>query len=224
MSLINDALKRAKQTQEKNSPPLAPGAPMRPADGAVRENASSGAIWILLGALVMGLAAAVLIFVAMRGGKAKPVLTSAPAAKPVAGTPPAPTAPAQVAKPPPLAEPAPKLAAVVVPKPSAAPAPVVTAPVAPPVLSTPSPPLVTAESAAPMAAPASNAVVPAPVVSRALPKLQGIFYRPDRPSALLDGKTIWVGGRSGEFLVVAITRQSATLVRGGETNVLSLGE
>jgi hypothetical protein len=57
-----------------------------------------------------------------------------------------------------------------------------------------------------------------------LPKLQGIFYRPNRPSALLNGKTVMIGGRSGEFLVVAITQQSVTVARAGKTNVLSLPE
>jgi hypothetical protein len=66
--------------------------------------------------------------------------------------------------------------------------------------------------------------VEAPPAPPPLPKLQGIFYRPDRPSALLNGRTVFVGGRSGEFLVLAITQTSVTVTRAGQTNVLELPE
>jgi len=75
---------------------------------------------------------------------------------------------------------------------------------------------------APVGATNVAAVVPEP--QPALPKLQGIVYRPDRPSALLNGKTVLIGGRSGDFLVVAITQQAVTVVRAGQTNVLMLTE
>jgi hypothetical protein len=55
-----------------------------------------------------------------------------------------------------------------------------------------------------------------------LPKLQGIIYRPDRPAVLLNGKTVLIGGTSGEYRVVAISQQSATVVRAGQTNVLEM--
>ena len=221
MSLINDALKRAKQAQDRNAPPLAPGAPLRPVEAAPRKASSSGAIWILLGALLLGLAAAVLILVAIRGGKATPVPGVATEPRPAISTTPAPTVPVPATKPQLSAAPTPKPVAVVTTQPILAPAPVVTTPV---VTAPVPPPTIPAETTAPVAATVSNAVVPAPVAAPALPKLQGIFYRPDRPSALLNGKTVLVGGRSGEFLVVKITQQSVTLVRAGETNVVSLAE
>jgi hypothetical protein len=64
----------------------------------------------------------------------------------------------------------------------------------------------------------------APPPGIAWPKLQGIFYRPDRPSALLNGRTFLVGERSGDCLVLAIDRQSVTLVSAGQTNVLRMAQ
>jgi len=55
-----------------------------------------------------------------------------------------------------------------------------------------------------------------------LPKLQGVVYRPERPAALLDGKTVLVGRTSGEYRVVAISQQRVTVVRAGQTNVLEM--
>jgi hypothetical protein len=70
------------------------------------------------------------------------------------------------------------------------------------------------------------AAVALPTVERPppppLPKLQGIFYRPERPAALLNGKTVLIGGMSGEYRVVAISQQSATVERAGQTNVLKM--
>jgi hypothetical protein len=61
-----------------------------------------------------------------------------------------------------------------------------------------------------------------PLPKPVLPKLQGIFYRPDRPEAIIDGKTVLVGDRVGEFRVLAISRDDVTLAGAGQTNVLSL--
>jgi len=56
------------------------------------------------------------------------------------------------------------------------------------------------------------------------PKLQGIFYATRNPSAVLNGKSVFIGGRVGEFVVAAIERQSVTVVGAGLTNVLSLSD
>jgi hypothetical protein len=58
------------------------------------------------------------------------------------------------------------------------------------------------------------------------PKLQGIVYNPKNPSATISGKPVFVGEKVGEWKVVAIDKESATLVAlsGGETNVLRLRE
>jgi hypothetical protein len=54
-------------------------------------------------------------------------------------------------------------------------------------------------------------------------RLQGIVFS-TRPSAVINGKTLFVGDRVREFRVVAITRDAAVLVGGGRTNTLSLSE
>jgi hypothetical protein len=63
-------------------------------------------------------------------------------------------------------------------------------------------------------------------VVKAAPKLQGIVFNPRSPSATISGKTVFVGERVGEWRVSAIDKDTATLVgvANGETNVLRLGE
>ncbi len=58
----------------------------------------------------------------------------------------------------------------------------------------------------------------------ALPKLQGIVFNPRRPSAVINGKTLFVGDRVAGFRVMAIGRDTATLVSAGQTNILTLEE
>ncbi len=53
-------------------------------------------------------------------------------------------------------------------------------------------------------------------------KLQGIFYRPSNPSAVVNSKTVFVGDRIANAKVKAIDRQSVTLDLLGETKVLTL--
>jgi hypothetical protein len=83
------------------------------------------------------------------------------------------------------------------------------------------------------ASPAGNAMVPArantpAVVAAATPpkpdplKLQGILFSPNRPSAMIGGKTVFVGDQLGEFHVAAIASDSATLISDTQTNVLKL--
>jgi len=54
------------------------------------------------------------------------------------------------------------------------------------------------------------------------PRLQGITYNPRNPSALIGGKTVFVGEHVGPYRVTAISRDSATVVGNGETNLLLL--
>jgi len=55
-------------------------------------------------------------------------------------------------------------------------------------------------------------------------KLQGIVFNPNRPSAVINGRTLFIGDKIRDMRVVAITPDSATLAGGGHTNVLSLAE
>ncbi|HNQ73034.1 MAG TPA: hypothetical protein PKN95_05460 [Verrucomicrobiota bacterium] len=66
-----------------------------------------------------------------------------------------------------------------------------------------------------------------PVMAVAVPgpqfKLQGIFYHPQNPSVILDGRTVFPGDRvAGGFRVGIITSTNVTLVSPTATNVLSL--
>ena len=77
-------------------------------------------------------------------------------------------------------------------------------------------------------APAPAVVTPAaPVEEPAKPvaptyRLQGIFYRPSNPSAVVNNKTVFLGDSVSGSRVKAIDRQSVTLERDGTTQVLTL--
>lgn len=64
--------------------------------------------------------------------------------------------------------------------------------------------------AAPAAPPVSAA--PEPVNPLFAPKLQGIFYSPTDPTAILDGKTVHRGDRFKKYLVREITPASVILL------------
>ena len=102
--------------------------------------------------------------------------------------------------------PEPKLVAVAQAPAPAAPKPVVTSATSTPPAPVQAPAVV---NAAPPAAPASF-------------KLQSIIFDPRRPSAMVSGKLLFVGDRISDFHVVAIRKDSVTLVGGGQTNVLEL--
>src|SRR5882672_363028 len=53
---------------------------------------------------------------------------------------------------------------------------------------------------------------PAPVKQPDMPKLQGIFYSPTTPSAILDGKTIRPGDKFQQYKVKEISKYTVTLV------------
>ena len=66
------------------------------------------------------------------------------------------------------------------------------------------------------AAAVDDADIPPPL------RLQGIFYRPSRPSAVVNSQTVYIGDSVGGGTVKAIGRESVTLVVHGETKVLTL--
>src|SRR5207244_2519199 len=53
-------------------------------------------------------------------------------------------------------------------------------------------------------------------------RLQGIFYRPKKPSAVINSQTVFIGNTVGGGKVIAIDRESVTLQVDGETKVLTL--
>ena len=198
MSLINDALKRATQAQPSNTPPTEPGAPMQP----VEQRRPVGLpiyftptlLFIVCGAcwfLVKG-------WEAHRQAGLYPEPVSVQARETVDT--PAPAAPES-------AVPANRHFAL-----DAAPTPA----------SSSQP----AAKEAPAGALAQTGVAAATVPdddqtkSTAL-KLQGIFYRPRNPSAVINSKTVFVGDPIANGRVKAIDRQSVTVDLGGETKVLT---
>ena len=67
--------------------------------------------------------------------------------------------------------------------------------------------------------------MPPPVSPQTPPlRLQAIVFNPKRPSALISGKTVFVGDKVGNSRVVAIDQESATIAGAGKTNVLTLEE
>jgi hypothetical protein len=189
MSLINDALRRASQSQQEK---ISGGPPLRP----VEPKRGGGMGWILPAVIILLIAAA-FFFIGMAMSKRKP--------SPVATTPeisPAQqvvTAPATAAT-----------AAVPVSAPASIPSPaisnvnevaVISNSVPPPQPSPPPPP-------------------PPPQL-----KLQGIFYTPPQPSAIVNGKTVFVGDSVGDFTVKEITKNSVVLQNAdGSEKKLTIGQ
>ena len=213
MSLINDALKRARHAQRKEAPPPAPGLLLRAVEEAPPKSSGTG-IWLPLAVAVVVVIGLVVFWAVNLGeadSKVGPVTmqetTGSPAAAETASMPEPPAI---------LPEPKPEPATSVGPEDSP--------PVgfAPPATTNAMAPASVVTLPATTNAPAAVAEVPPPAI--AWPKLQGIFYRPNQPAALLNDKTVLVGSRSGEFLVVAIDRQSVTLAHAGVTNVLRMAE
>src|SRR5258706_9109767 len=189
MSLINDALKRAKQSQSPAAPPSAPHLQFRPVEPGPTVRRGVG---LLLPAVLALIALVGLLFVwelAHKNGSTNPQPELVARA---ASTPPT-AAPLAASQPSSVPETAPAAPAVAAPDPvEAAPSSVADEPPVPP--------------------------KPAPL------RLQGIVFNPARPSAMINGKTVFVGEKVGEFRVGAITKNSATLISGSQTNLLELAE
>jgi hypothetical protein len=179
MSLINDALKRAQQSQP--SPPAGPSVPpvmprrtTSPAPSlppAAPAKASPVIVW-LIPTLLIFLVVAGLFFA---GWMLVPRSVNRTTSE-------MPAAPAPVAS----AEPV---------KPETPPAPAAPAVAAPP--------------ATPKKAPT-------------MPKLQGIFYSPTTPSAIVDGQTVRPGDVVGSFRVKEISTDAVTLA-GPDGRIVRLG-
>ena len=212
MSLINDALKRARQAQQQVPPPLSPGLQFRPVEPA--QQPKRGAGLILPVALAAG---ALLVFFLVwhwlqnigptPGAQAKSQTAVAPGRAPTGQN---------------VSSAARDVHVVAVETHSApAPAPVTGAPKAAattPPASLPAP----VDIAQPITTTNPPAVIEAAAPKPAPLRLQGIVFQPAHPSAMISGKTLFIGDKLGELRVVAIDPQSATLIGSGQTNVLTL--
>lgn len=202
MSLINDALKRAKEAQQQNQP-ASSGPPLRPAE-PVQPQAGSGTktlIYILVACVVFGNA---LLFLALGLKKESPKTSQPPS---VAAVTPAATPPPAIT--------ATTAATPIVPPPAPQPVAIVAT----------NAELPSASLAGTNSPPATNlvagvAVEPEPPKVAPL-KLQSIIYS-SRPSAMISGKFLFIGDKIRGFRVAAIDQESVTLVGNNETNVMSL--
>ena len=168
MSLINDALKRARDTQQTGPPSGAP--PLPPVEPPAR----GGNSWILALAAVLFLAAAGL-FIGMALFQTK-------------------TPPAAVAQ-------APKVSA---------PQTVASVPVSAPASNV-------------LSAPPGASTQPA-AVPELWPKVQGIIYNAANPEAIVNGKTVGVGDRVGNFSVKQILKDGVIFQRpDGSEKKLAIG-
>lgn len=82
---------------------------------------------------------------------------------------------------------------------------------------TPAPP-----KPAPVPQPATNYQAKASLVPIAPLKLQGVTYQPSNPSALIDGRTYFVGDSVGRAKVIAIDQEQVVVEQQGQTKVLRL--
>lgn len=192
MSLINDALKRAKQAQDEN-PPATPPLEFRAAEPEPRRKDRtilliSGLSLVLV--MLLGFAGVLGWFVSQSKTNELPVAARVADA-------PLPQLPQQVP------------AEVVAPT---NPTPVLT-PKADEYIEHPDEPRT---NGIPVVAAMVEALKPAPL------KLQGIFFNPSSPSVVVNGKPIYLGDRVNGFRLVAVSPVAATFVSATETNVLSL--
>ena len=189
MSLINDALKRAKQAQPPPAPSASPSLHLRPVDPAQHARHNLGLLLPVAVAVVAMLILLLLWEIVQNRSTIKFVSAKTESAQAVNTPPPRPPAPSVPAVENRVAAP---LAPIPMAQENAATNPVVAA--------EPSPPK------------------PAPL------RLQAIVFNPARPSAMISGRTLFVGDKLGEFRVLRISPESATLVGAGQTNILSLAE
>jgi hypothetical protein len=221
MSLINDALKRAKEAQHQLPPAEAPALQFRTVEP---NQAARHSVGLLVPFGLVGVALLLLVLVWERAqerrmngelGKSRQIVASetvratpavAPVTVPVSATPAAPAAKSAGAVPP-----SPTVASAQ-PKPGNTPEPAVAAA-----------PVVAAPTAS--APPATNSA-PSPGVQPPKPtlKLQSIVFGSSKPSAMINGKPLFLGDHIGQFRVTSISEDSVTLVGAGQTNILSLSQ
>jgi hypothetical protein len=217
MSLINDALRRARQTQQQ-SPPASrqPLVPVEPKPRGI-----SRMLPLAVGVLF---AAACFFFGLSLARRTPPPVAVAPLPPPKQSDKPVPApAPVPVA---PATKPASK------PRLSVTTAnPVVVAPLPPETVASAAPtaPAATAAPAKVAAPAATPPAVPNPPVTPPPPpppdpKLQGIFFDPTRSWAIVSGKTVYAGDRVGDLRVKEISKNTVTLEKADKTlKVLEMG-
>jgi hypothetical protein len=212
MSLINEALKRTSDVQQQTPPPTG-GTPMKPAEpnSPPAGRGAKNVLFIVVFCVILGNA---LLFLALKDGGAARRSTAETA------TP----SPARAASAPAGAESSPAVPPVS-PAPKQQPAPLTPsvsgAPAAAAAVSAPAP--VGASNAGTNAVVTESPAPARPATAKPAPlKLQSIIYNPTRPSAMVNGKFLFIGDRVQGYRVTAINQETVTLLGDGQTNVLSL--
>ena len=196
MSLINDALRRAREAQQHAPAPAGSDLQLRPVES---DSGSSRKFrgWVPAVLLVLAVGGLSLVWAVSRGHN--------------------PAQPQTVAARSPAPEQAPNSAAVTPPAAESSPGGAPAKPAVTPADSD-------SVTASPPTNPLPVVAVPVAPPKPLPPRLQGIFLNPRRPCAMIDGKTVFVGDRLGPLTITAIARDTVILAGAGVTNVLSLAQ
>jgi hypothetical protein len=209
MSLINDALRRAKAAQQETPTPSdAPVPHFRPVEPGTQQAARHGmGVFLPISLGLVALLALLLLWELSKrssGTSGTPLVVAARSSTlteaPTTATDSSPN-PAR-----------PSADTPMLPKAATASPNVPSAPVTNPASAVPE------SSDSNRLAVATDAVVPQPPPL----KLQSIVFSPTRPSALINGHVVFLGERIREYRVQAIHRDNVILVATGRTNILSL--
>jgi hypothetical protein len=188
MSLINDALKRAKQVQTESTPAPAPEPEFRPVDPQEADPVTQNLVAPII-ISVIAVLALLFIWRSFQGsdnGQGQETIVSARS-------------------------------------PEAASEPEVPSDVDPDIAQAAQP--LPTDPELPSVVPATAAVDTKLAVIETVPKgprLQAVVYHPKRPSAIIDGKTVFIGDNFEDFRVAKISKTSVTLSSGKEQLVLKL--
>lgn len=218
MSLINEALKRAKDAQQQAPPPPPSQLQFRPVEPSQHPRQGLG-LFISM-ALAVGVLVALFFAWQRLPGRTTTGVQEVRALTP----PPTPSAAAPQPTAPPLAAVAVAAQSTPAPQPASQPSVVIGTMGLPSPTTTPTPENVQVAKE-PESAPTNSAVIAEPPAPKLPPlKLQAIVFNPKRPSVVINGRTLFVGEKLGEARVVAIDQESATLVAAGKTNILTMSE
>jgi hypothetical protein len=228
MSLINDALKRAKQAHQETAKPAPPIPHFRPVEQVSSATRHQVGLMVPVALFLVALVTLLALWeLWKKEGSPKAPVDKAPLN--VAARTPGPEKPQTVAASSDVSSSAPTTTinpaasasiagaglgkVAMVPDHAAAGAPVAALASATTNLSAATP-VAAATNQATASEP--DAAVPAPL------KLQGIVFNPKKPSALINGRVMFVGDRIRDFHITAIHQDEVVLTGGGQTRVLRL--
>jgi hypothetical protein len=223
MSLINEALKRAKQAHSQNLPPKASVPPMRPVESEQSTPGKGFSAVVPIGLAAVAVTGLLIFFLIWKrdnssGSSVTPVPLPVAAKTPDRDPAAAATEPSKVSAPLTGANPRSTPVSMADEHAPVAPIGVQHSLVASP-SGAPNATIPVVESAdSNHLATAAGPPAPAP----ALLKLQSIVFNPRRPSAMINGRIVFIGDHIRELRVMAIHRDDVLLVGAGNTNLLSL--